>query len=231
MKNKIQYIQKEQRRITDLVVKEFPNYYLTGGTALAFHFQHRFSEDLDFFSQKYTKKDPKEIMRYIAKETGFTYKFHAERDTPKMVSMQVYYLELTNKHMLKIDFVKDYVQNFNSIKDGLHSVDDIYYRKIYAAIGGYNKEDESGRTIATGRQSVKDLFDLYYLSAHYKPLSDVFFEYFRYDQAEQLNAWYTGFDRTETKLALMDLVDKVDTGEVFKYLDNQILKGIPKKLQ
>lgn len=230
MKNKVTYIQKEQRRITDLVVKKFSKYYLTGGTALAFHFQHRFSEDLDFFSQKYTKQDPEKIMRYIAKETGFTYKFHAERDEANLVSMQVYYLELKDKHMLKIDFVKDYVQNLNSIKDGLHSLDDIYYRKIYAAIGGYNKEDESGRIIAAGRQSVKDLFDLYYLSSHYKPLSDVFFEYFGYNQVEQLSAWYKGFDRTETKLALMDLVDKVDTGEVFKYLDNQILRNIPKKL-
>ena len=230
MKNKIVYIQKEQKRITGLVAKKFKDYYLTGGTALAFHFRHRFSEDLDFFSQEYDKKVPERIMDYISKETGFNYQFHAERDTLKLVSMKIYFLRLKDKNVLKIDFVKDYVQNLHPIKNGLHSIDDIYYRKIYAAVGAQNKEDESGRIIAAGRQSVKDLFDLYYLSSHYKPLSEVFFEYFGYNQAEQLSAWYKGFDRTETKLALMDLVSNVDSGIVFKYLDGQILKKIPDKL-
>jgi predicted nucleotidyltransferase component of viral defense system len=69
MNKKMGYIQKEQKRITDLVIKKFKGYYLTGGTALAFYFEHRFSEDLDFFSQKYKKSDPDNIMKYIAAET------------------------------------------------------------------------------------------------------------------------------------------------------------------
>ena len=116
------------------------------------------------------------------------------------------------------------------IKDGLHSVDDIYLRKLYAAIGMQGKATDTGRTVATGRQSVKDLFDIYYLSSKYKPLCEVFFEYLSYDKAERLDAWYKVFNRTETKLSLMDLVPGIDTGKVFKHLDDQILKKIPGKL-
>ncbi len=221
---------REQKRITNLVVTKFTDYYLTGGTALAFYFEHRFSEDLDFFSQKYQKSDPDKIMKYIAQETGFDYQLDVEQDNPKLIPMKVYFVELKDKQVLKIDFVKDYVENVAEIKNGLHSVEDIYRRKIYAAIGIQGKELDTGRAIATGRQSFKDLFDIYYLSSKYKALSEIFFEYFGYNQAERLDAWYRGFDRGETRLSLMDLVPGVDASKIFKYLDDQILKQIPDKL-
>ena len=230
MTKKTTYILKEQKRITALVTKKFKDYYLTGGTALAFYFRHRFSEDLDFFSQKYQKSDPDKIMKYIAGETGFEHKLDAVQDDPKLTPMKVYFMELKDKQVLKIDFVKDYVENINPIKGGLHSADDIYLRKLYAAIGVQGKELDTGRAVATGRQSVKDLFDIYYLSSKYKPLVDVFFECFSYDQTERLDAWYRGFDRTETKLSLIDLVPGIDTGKLFKHLDDQIFKKIPDKL-
>jgi len=231
MNKKMTYIVKEQKRITDLVVKKFPDYYLTGGTALVFYFNHRFSEDLDFFSQKYQKSDSEKIMKYISKETGFKYQLDSVQDTPKLVPMKMYFMQLKDKQILKIDFVKDFVSNVNPIENGVHSVDDIYLRKIYAAIGMQGKESDTGRTIATGRQSVKDLFDIYYLSSEYKPVSDVFFEYFPYNQTERLDAWYRGFDRVETKLSLIDLVPKIDPSKVFRHLDDQILKKIPNKLK
>ena len=231
MDKKMAYIVKEQKRIADLVIKKFPDYYLTGGTALAFYFDHRFSEDLDFFSQKYQKSDPEKIMKYILKETGFKYQLDAVQDGPKFVPMKVFFLQLKDKQILKIDFVKDFVSNVGPIENGIHSIDDIYLRKLYAAIGMEGKKSDTGHAIPTGRQSVKDLFDIYYLSSEYKPVSDVFFEYFPYNQAERLDAWYRGFDRVETKLSLTDLVPKVDPIKVFKYLDDQILKKIPNKLR
>ncbi len=51
MENKISYIKSEQKKITEFVTKNFKKYYLTGGPALSVYFNHRFSEDLDFFSQ------------------------------------------------------------------------------------------------------------------------------------------------------------------------------------
>jgi predicted nucleotidyltransferase component of viral defense system len=231
MTKKTTYIQEEQKRITGLVTKKFKEYYLTGGTALAFYFWHRFSEDLDFFSQKYMKNDPDKIMKFIAEATGFDYQLDAAQDDPKLIPMKVYFMELKDKQVLKIDFVKDYVGNLKQIRNGLHSVDDIYLRKLYAAIGVQGKELDTGRRIAAGRQSVKDLFDIFYLSSKYKPLCDVFFEYFSYDQAERLDTWYRGFDKTETKFGLVDLVQGIDTGKLFKHLDDQIIKKIPDKLK
>jgi len=231
MDKKTAYIQKEQKRITGMVVKKFKDYYLTGGTALAFCFGHRFSEDLDFFSQKYQKNDPDKIMAFIAKETGFDYQLDAEEKRPKMVPLKVFFLELKDKQVLKIDFVKDFKENLNPVKDGMHSIEDIYLRKLYAAIGMKGKELETGITVATGRQSVKDLFDIYYLSSKHKPLSEVFFEYFAYNDVNRLDAWYRGFNRIEAKLELLDLVPESDPGIVFKYLDDQILKKIPDKLK
>lgn len=230
MKNKISYIKGEQKKITEFVTKNFKRYYLTGGTALAFYFNHRFSEDLDFFSQNYKKEDPEQIMGLISNLAGFKFKLEAEQDDPKLIPMRVYSLGLKRGYVLKIDFVQDFVKNIKGIKNGLHSLEDIYYRKISAGMGLVKKEDATGRIIHAGRQSVKDLFDLYCLSKHHQPLSEFFFEYFSYDKAESLIAWYRGFNRMDLKVELLDLIPKINTAEVIKHLDEEILKKLPEKL-
>ena len=224
------YIQRKQRRIAKLVTTKFKQYYLTGGTALAFYFKHRFSEDLDFFSQKYDRENPEMILKFISQKTGFAYKLESEQKRPGLVPMKVFFLELKRKEVLKVDFVQDFAKNIKPIRKGLHSIEDIYYRKILAAIGARDKESATGRVVATGRQSVKDLFDIYYLSTKYKSLSKFFFKYFAHNHIERLNGWYKGFNRMEAKLELIDLVVGVDTSEVFKHLDDQILKEIPDQL-
>lgn len=230
MRNKIFYIKGEQRKLYRLVTKKFKKYYLTGGTALSFYFDHRFSEDLDFFTQEYKKEEPDQIMSFVSKETGFNFKLEAEQDDPKLIPIKVYFLELKRGCVLKIDFVRDFEKNIKRIKNGLHSLEDIYYRKISAAIGMVKKQDATGRIIHAGRQSVKDLFDLYCLSKHHQPLSKFFFEYFSYDRAEGLIAWYRGFNRMNLKIELLDLVPKVDTVKVITHLDDEILKKLPEKL-
>jgi len=230
MKNKISYIKSEQKRIAGFVTKNFKKYYLTGGTALSFYFDHRFSEDLDFFSQSYVREDPDKIMNSIAKLTGFKFKLEAEQDDPKLIPMKVYFLELKKGCVLKIDFVQDFQKNIKGIKNGMHSVEDIYFRKMSIGTRTAGKLDILGKEIPAGRQSVKDLFDIYYLSKNYKPLSEFFFEYFSYDKAESLIAWYKGFNRMDLKVGLLDLISKVDTGEVIKHLDSEILKKLPEKL-
>ena len=230
MQNKTSYIKNEQKRIVRVVTRKFKKYYLTGGTALSFYFDHRFSEDLDFFSQTYKRKDPGHIMNLIFKLTGFKFKLDAEQDDPRLIPMKVYFLKLKRGCVLKIDFVQDFQENIKRIKDGLHSVEDIYYRKISAAVGLVKKQDAVGRIIHAGRQSPKDLFDLYYLSKHHQALSEFFFEYFSYDKAESLIAWYRGFNRMNLKVELLDLVPKVDTNKVMKHLDDEILKKLPEKL-
>ena len=230
MKNKISYIKSEQRKIARLITGKFRKYYLTGGTALSFYFDHRFSEDLDFFTQDYRKEDPDLIMDFVSKESGFEFKLEACQDDPKLIPMKVYSLGLKKRCVLKIDFVQDFEKNIKRIKNGMHSLEDIYCRKISAAVGTTKKQDITGRIIHAGRQSVKDLFDLYYLSKHHRALSEFFFEYFPYDKAEALIAWYRVFNRMNLKIELLDLVPKVDIAKVITHLDEEILKKLPDRL-
>ena len=230
MANTKKYIIKQQKGIAQLVTLRFKDYYLTGGTALAFYYNHRFSEDLDFFTQKYSANVPNQIMDFISQETGFPYRLDTEQNGVGFVRMKVYFLKLDKGYELKIDMVQDYAENIKTIKNGLHSLADIYYRKILAATGTDTKESNTGSLIPTGRQSTKDLFDIYCLSEKYKPISKFFFEYFSYDKAEPFFVWYRNFNRTNLKSELMDLVPDVDTLKVLNHLDNEILKKIPKKL-
>lgn len=146
--------------------------------------------------------------------------------------MKVYYLDIQKECLLKIDFIQDFDKNARKIKDGLHSLEDIYCRKISAAVGTetVKKQDITGRVLHSGRQSVKDLFDLYYLSKHYLALSEFFFEYFSYDKVETLISWYRGFNRMDLKIELLDLVPKIDTAGVMEHLDDEILKKLIEKL-
>jgi hypothetical protein len=230
MKNKISYIKNEQKKIAELVKRKFKNYYLTGGTALSFYFEHGFSEDLDFFTQEYKKEDADQIIKFVSKNTGFKFKLEGEQDDPKLIPMKVYFLEFKRDCVLKVDFVQDFAKNIKKIKNGLHSIEDIYFRKIIAAIGTKRKESTTGMVIAGGRQTVKDLFDIYYLSKNYKTISDFFLKYFTIDKVERFIAWYRGFNRIDLKLELLDLVDGVDSGKVLRYLDDEILKKLPDKL-
>lgn len=228
MKKSISYIETEQKRIASIVTGKFRNYYLTGGTALNFYFNHRASEDLDFFTQNYNKKEPDRVMEFISKKTGYQFKLEAEQDDPKLVPMKIYSIGLKRGYILKVDFVQDFMKNIKKFQKGLHSVDDIYIRKISIAIS--SADDITGRMIPIGRQTAKDLYDLFYLSQNYKPISDMFLEYFHKDKAENLIAWYKSFNRMRLKIELLDLVPKVDTREILDQLDTEILKKLPNRL-
>ena len=230
MEDKILYITKIQKEILNLVTKNFKDYYLTGGTALSLYYNHRFSEDLDFFTQKYQSDNVDKIMEYINEKTGFLYKLESEQNNAKQISMKVYYLQLKNNQVLKVDFVQDFMRNIKPIENGLHSKEDIYMRKLTAAIGLIAKKSIVGSVISTGRQEVKDLYDIYYLSKKYESLKEFFMKHFEREKIERLIAWYKGFNRMNVKMELLDLVPGVDTSEVLGYLDKEILKEIPRKL-
>ena len=125
------YLQKEQKNIFRLVKTLKTSYYLTGGTALAFQFGHRFSEDLDFFTQKYRKEDPDKIMKQIKEKTKYTYSLVNELNEPGLIPLKSFQLALKNGSSLKIDFVCDFTPNLQKIRNGMHAPEDIYYRKIW----------------------------------------------------------------------------------------------------
>jgi len=218
-------IMKDQKKITRMVTARFPDYYLAGGTALAFHLGHRFSEDLDFFSPAYNPIMTNKIMRYIKTQTGYTFRQGDEvRGNKKTAGMKVFYLNMDNDIVMKVDFVEDVFGDTAVIKDGLLSIADIYQRKIFAAIGVKGKISSIGRSVSGGRQSVKDLYDLYTLSKRHESLSDFFFQHFSSADSERLESWYRGFSRSEALLELLDLDVKDDPRKVFLYMDKMILK-------
>ncbi len=225
------YIQKEQKRICQLVVKKFPDYYLTGGTALAFHFHHRFSEDLDFFTQHYNKFRADEIVQFITKKTDYPSQLVFEQDSPKLLPIKMYTLGIGHGLTLKVDIVQDPYKNIQDIKNGMHSLEDIYYRKVFIALNPRHASvDDTGREMTTTRQEAKDIFDIYYLSENYQPLEEFFQKHFLPKLFGRLDSWYRSLDRREMMIDLGERVEDVDPRKVFKHLDDQIIRNLGQRL-
>ncbi len=148
---KIPLIDQEQQLIFDQITTEkklVKMIYFTGGTALSsFYLQHRYSEDLDFFSE--IKFDENEIFSMVsswAKKYQFTFK----NQLNEVVNM--FYLTFKNKKILKVDF-------------GYYPHKRVRKGKIFEGIEIDSLLDIAINKLATinQRSSVKDFVDLYYL--------------------------------------------------------------------
>ena len=147
---KIQVLTKEQQIILAQIKKEpfFEQFYFTGGTALStFYLQHRYSEDLDFFTQKkFDTQDIFDIVDSWSRKLDFTFtsEFHQV--------VYIFMLTFKNKEVLKVDFGHYAHKRIeeNNIIDGLRidSLTDIAVNKLLTV---------------TQRSSVKDFVDLYFL--------------------------------------------------------------------
>ena len=73
---------KAQKQILKLVTGRFPPVYLVGGTTLRMVYDHRVSEDLDFFTQEYSPKLHRQVADYIKRETGFDFSLVEEAKRP-----------------------------------------------------------------------------------------------------------------------------------------------------
>ncbi len=219
--NSQKYIEKEQQRIQKIVAIKFPQYYLTGGTALAFHFHHRHSEDLDFFTQNYSAQEAMEIMEHILKETGYRYTLNSEQQGDALIPMWIYEVHLKKEIKLKVDIVQDPYRLLKPVENGVNSIEDIYYRKLQIPLNLIlQKEDDIGRRVSGSRQVVKDVYDLYYLSENVVSLSEFYLEYFLPKQYDRLDSWYRSLNKMRIKSDLLDMGIKKD---VFRTLDQEII--------
>lgn len=217
-------LREVQERILGLAAAEYPQVYFVGGTAISLLYQHRLSEDLDFFTQKYASKLHREIANYIKRETGFKCHLIEEEKRKKYLPMAIYEFEAGRDLVLKVDFVKDVAELIQPrSKSGIASIDDLYYRKILTVIGWKTDESNIGKALAGGRQKAKDLFDVFYLSTHVMPLNQWFLNYFDRSAYERLAAWYLSVPKQKTVFELMDLVPDCDTKAVLKHLDDEII--------
>lgn len=223
-------LEKAQKQILGLVASKYPQVYLVGGTAISLQHHHRMSEDLDFFTQNYSSKLHREIARLIGKATGYPFELVDEEKRKKYLPMAVYEFQIAKAAVMKVDFVSDYVRVLGPRqKDGIASMDDIYYRKMLAVIGWKSGESETGRMLAGGRQKTKDLYDVFFLSKQIQMLSIWFPKYFDLKAYERLAAWYLGVPRQKTTMELLDLVEDCDSKIVFKHLDDEIIGKLNKR--
>jgi predicted nucleotidyltransferase component of viral defense system len=126
----------------------FKQFYFTGGTALsAFYLQHRYSEDLDFFTpKKFDTQDIFDLIDSWSKKHDFTFtsEFHQV--------VYIFMLTFRSKEVIKVDFGHYAYKRIekNNIIDGLKtdSLTDIAVNKLLTV---------------TQRSNVKDFVDLYFL--------------------------------------------------------------------
>lgn len=138
-----------QKNLESLKSLKFVNdYYLAGGTALSLHFGHRFSDDLDFFSQKPAKP---EVIRLALSSLGKLEIFQNEQGTFNgmlngvKLSFFVYPYSLLNP-VLEFDGTK------------VADVIDIACMKIDAI---------------SSRGTKRDFIDLYFICQKTKPIKDL----------------------------------------------------------
>ena len=168
-------LRQAQEQILRVVASSDSHVYLVGGTALAMRCKHRYSEDLDFFTQRWTKVLHRTLAKRITAATGFPARLIAEQRKPGLAGVAFYNFRINAKDLLKVDVIEDFDRLLHPVgSDGIASLDDIYLRKLRAVIGWKGTRSSTGQELSGGRQEAKDLFDLWYLSAHHVPLHEWF---------------------------------------------------------
>lgn len=142
----------EQKIILDELIKEDylkSGFYFTGGTALSeFYLQHRYSEDLDFFSEKSFNQ---QIILSLMEKYSKKYKFSQQSRFAEVV--YIFNLTFPNDVALKVDFS---FYPYKRVKKGkeyhgfpIDSLLDIAVNKLMTV---------------SQRTDIKDFVDLYFLS-------------------------------------------------------------------
>lgn len=231
-------IMNEIKRALRLLAGKLEGFYLAGGTALSlFYFHHRESYDLDLFSRDFSRIKVERIVSGLSRAMKAPMRLIGEQNRKDRARMLVYNLEIDKRHSLKVDFIEDFyelispLQKINGIP--VLSKEDIYFKKILAVSGGAETADLIGRKRFTGgRQDVKDLFDLYFLSRTFMPLSKFVFDYCAEPQREGIVIWYSTFDREAMKLALNDVRTdkKVPFQEMERHFRSEVERLIRQEL-
>jgi len=126
----------------------FKQFYFTGGTALSYlYLEHRYSEDLDFFSEKeFDRADLSDIIVEWARKYIFTFELNIHKH------MVVYNLTFASGQTLKLDFVHD---PHTRLEKG----------KVWQSLAVDSLIDIATNKLLTTNQrtTVKDFVDLYFL--------------------------------------------------------------------
>lgn len=145
---------------------------LCGGTALArFWLDHRISYDLDFFLPEGFRAS--ELARAL-KQGGMKLESVTQVDDLKKANQLHGYVQLDSSESIKLSFIEDaYYSVYPVVRKSLsgqkiptESVEGIYHRKLRTVAGSAS----DGDAVIGGRQTARDLFDLYVLSKAHAPI-------------------------------------------------------------
>jgi hypothetical protein len=144
------------------------NTLLCGGTALArFYLNHRVSYDLDFFVP--SAFNPEELRSQL-KKIGLELQ-DAHLEGGGQYCKQLKGIIRYGQQAVKVDFIEDiYEGMFDTVtKEGARteSIDGLYHRKIRTVSGMFLKDG----SIKDGRQTARDIFDLYVLGQSIESLN------------------------------------------------------------
>lgn len=144
--------QQEAFDILSLNTKIKESFYFTGGTALSvFHLQHRFSDDLDFFTEGDVSIDfTNPLINSIAEKLKLSVRFTQIENT------LVYELHDANTMKLKVDFAK---YPYKRLEKGLLSQG--------ISIDGMLDIGANKIAAINSRNEVKDFVDCYFILKHY----------------------------------------------------------------
>ena len=212
---------------------------LAGGTALElFYLHHRFSADLDFFSQEYSSARVEKIVKNLELAVKGKIRVESEIELPGKSRVKVYsFAAKESARNLKIYFVEENLIKAPRIRKfaevPVYDAQDIYYQKISAIAGAGERKDEFGRDMQSGRNQPRDVFDVYSLSRKIVPLS-VFLRKLPAGIQRRIVHWYRNFSRQELKLGVLDLDiydNNFDARKMVIYIENEIKDFIAKVVE
>ncbi len=212
-------VRDTQKRMWQAVKSSSLPVYLVGGTALAFQYHHRESEDLDFFCQRehWSHSLHTQLAKRITTVTGFQRTLLAEQRNKRMVGMARYEFKTDTDLVIKVDVVQDHDLLLWPPEDGVASTDDLYLRKIRAAIGWKTTRSVTGRLMA-GRQALKDLYDLWWLSAHIMALHEWFPQHLQRTDYARFVPWLVWATTADplTAVQLLKIVPECDDARLMR---------------
>ena len=164
----------QDRVIADLQrlpADSFAHAKLCGGTALSrCWLDHRISYDLDFFFPEGFRA---QSLAMALKKAGVRYVVHDMVDDPHKAN-QLHGQVVSARERLKVSFVEDayfsvfppITKPWGALAVQTESVEGLYHRKLRTVAGS----GQEGEGVLGGRQTARDVFDLYVLSQTVMPL-------------------------------------------------------------
>jgi len=156
-----------EKVFSNLDALEIPNCILAGGTALArYYLHHRVSYDLDFFIGG--DFSPERLATKLGATGIILSDLRMEQDSRWVT--QLHANALLEDEMIKVSFVADiYEGMWNKVTQSgviTESIEGLYHRKLRTLSGNLTPQGKA----QGGRQTARDLFDLFVLNREIKPI-------------------------------------------------------------